>query len=170
MDRYYLLDRGFPYFAVVSAKEAAELYEAAEPQMRDGGLPDGFSYWIVAENGRGRSFKVITRVLPIPPEWLPHVCRQIASSSLSLKNCAHVRDRHRRPADTLIRRLSSSHAESGLRASTPSMRTPGGVCTAGSAPHPSTGITPGGSISMPSTSSAICRESRLTTATPVDLM
>ena len=76
-DRYYLLDRGFPFFALISAKEAAELYRATPPEMRAGDLAEGFQHWIVVENGRGRSFKFVSRVTPVPPERLPDVCRQL---------------------------------------------------------------------------------------------
>jgi hypothetical protein len=77
MERYYLLDRGFPFFAVISAKDAAELYEATPPEMRAGNLGEGFQYWIVAENGRGRSSKFVSRVMPVPPERLPELCRRL---------------------------------------------------------------------------------------------
>jgi hypothetical protein len=77
MDRYYLLDRGFPFFAVISAKEAAELHEATPSEMRSGEIAEGFSYWITTRNGRGRSFKLISRVLPISPENLPVICQSL---------------------------------------------------------------------------------------------
>ena len=77
MDRLYLLDRGFPFFAIISATEAVELYSSAPPDRRVGEPAEGFNYWITAENGHGRSFRLITRVVPIPPENLPELCRQL---------------------------------------------------------------------------------------------
>ena len=40
-------------------------------------MGEGFQYWIVAENGRGWSFKFVSRVMPVPPERLPELCRRL---------------------------------------------------------------------------------------------
>jgi len=77
MERYYLLDAGRPFFAVITAEEAAELFDATPPEMCSGDLAEGFQYWIVVQNGVGQSFKFISRVMPIPPERLPAVCKSL---------------------------------------------------------------------------------------------
>ena len=62
---------------MVTAEEAAGLYEATPPEMRRGDLNEGFQYWVVVRNGLGQSFKFVSRVMPIPPERLPAVCERL---------------------------------------------------------------------------------------------
>jgi hypothetical protein len=77
MDRYYLVDLGYPFFSIISGAEAAELFESTPDDRRRGDVARGFEYWVIAENGLGRSFEFRTRVLPIPPEDLPEICRRL---------------------------------------------------------------------------------------------
>jgi hypothetical protein len=79
VDRYYLPDHGFPFFAIVSAVEAAGLFDSASEDRRTGDLARGFEYWFTVQNGLGRLFEVRSRVLPIPPEQLPELCRQLST-------------------------------------------------------------------------------------------
>lgn len=78
MDRYFLLDQGFPYAAVLREDEAAALYAAAAPDQRSGSVEKGaFTTWIVLENGVGRRVPWVTRARLILPDELPAVVRQV---------------------------------------------------------------------------------------------
>ena len=77
MDQYYLLDSGTPFLAIVSAVEAAELFETTPPEQRSGNVADGFEYWVYTRNGMNQRFRYTTRATPIPPERLPELCRQL---------------------------------------------------------------------------------------------
>lgn len=78
MDRYFLLDQGFPYAAVLREDEAAALYAATPPDQRSGSVEKGsFTTWIVLENGVGRRVPWVTRVRLILAEELPAVVRLV---------------------------------------------------------------------------------------------
>lgn len=77
MGRYYLLDRGFPYFAVLTSEEAAELFDSVPPERRRGTLAEGFESWELLSNGSCRAIAFPTYVDPIPPDQLTAVCRQL---------------------------------------------------------------------------------------------
>jgi hypothetical protein len=78
MDGWYLLDSGTPFVSIVSASEAAELFETTLPEQRSGSVADGFEYWVNTRNGMDQRFRYTTRATPIPPEQLPEVCRRVS--------------------------------------------------------------------------------------------
>jgi hypothetical protein len=77
MSRYYLLDRGFPYLAVLTSAEAAELFDSVPPERRHGTLAEGFQSWELLLNGMSQRIAFRTHVDPIPPDQLVAVCRQL---------------------------------------------------------------------------------------------
>jgi hypothetical protein len=77
MNQYYLLNSGTPFLAIVSAAEAAELFDSTPAEQRSGSVANGFEYWVYARNGMNQRFKYTTRATPIPPEQLPEVCEQV---------------------------------------------------------------------------------------------
>lgn len=76
--RFYLADRGFPFLAVITAAEAAQLYEQAPADRRSGSVDDGFEVWQVLTNGLGRRIKFGYRVDPIPACELDAVARRVS--------------------------------------------------------------------------------------------
>ena len=87
---YYLLDRGFPFYAVLTAAEAEALYAAAPAEL-SGDVAGGFEYAVLLENGYGRRVALRTRVHPIPPDQLAEVVRRfgwLAELPAELTACA----------------------------------------------------------------------------------
>lgn len=75
---WYLLDGGGPYCAVISAQEAAELFETTPPELRSGSVADGFAYWVDTRNGMNQRIRYVTRAWPIAPDQLPEICKQVS--------------------------------------------------------------------------------------------
>lgn len=78
MDTYYLVDAGSPFYNLLTAGEAAELFESVRPERRHGSLDDGFEYWELLENGLGQRFRFSVTVSPIPAGELPAVCKHLS--------------------------------------------------------------------------------------------
>lgn len=78
MDRYYLVDAGFPFYSMLTADEAAKLFESVPPECRRGSLAEGFEYWQPLVNGLGRLVSFPAKVSPIPAEQLPAVCKRLS--------------------------------------------------------------------------------------------
>lgn len=76
---YYLLDRGYPYFCVLTSVEARALYDAAP--VKTGSMDSGFEYTVLLENGAGQRIAMVTRVSPISAADLPAVAAQVARFS-----------------------------------------------------------------------------------------
>ena len=74
MSRFYLLDAGSPYYALLTADEADVLFESISPECRQGSLGEGFRYWQLLENGLGQLVRYpVVKVSPIPDDQLSAV-------------------------------------------------------------------------------------------------
>lgn len=78
MDRYYLVDAGFPFYSMLTDSEAAKLFESVPEECRRGSLGDGFQYWEPLVNGLGQQVRFPVVVSPIPAEQLPAVCKRLS--------------------------------------------------------------------------------------------
>ena len=78
MDTYYLVDAGFPFYSMLTAGEAAELFESVPSERRHGSLAVGFEYWAPLENGLGQPIRFPVKVSPIPAGDLPVVCKSLS--------------------------------------------------------------------------------------------
>jgi len=79
MSRYYLVEAGSPYYALLTADETAELFESVSPECRHGSLGEGFTYWHLLENGLGQLVRYpVVKVSPIPDGQLPAVCERFS--------------------------------------------------------------------------------------------
>lgn len=78
MDQYYLVDAGFPFYSMLTASEAAELFESVPPERRHGSLAVGFDYWEPLENGLGQRISFPVNVSPIPAGDLPAACKRLS--------------------------------------------------------------------------------------------
>jgi hypothetical protein len=79
MSRYYLVEAGPPYYALLTADEADELFESVSPECRHGSLGEGFKYWQLLENGLGQLVRFpVVKVSPIPDDQLLAVCERFS--------------------------------------------------------------------------------------------
>ena len=79
MSRYYLMDAGFPYYALLTKDEAEELFESVSPKCRQGSLSEGFKHWLLVRNGLGQAIRFpVVKVSPVLDDQLPAVCERLS--------------------------------------------------------------------------------------------
>ena len=90
MVRFWLLEQGFPYVAVLTEEAAAALYAAAPREQRSGSVAQGsFTTWVVLVNGVGRRIPLTTRARLIPPEELARIAHEVGRFSPLPGELAH---------------------------------------------------------------------------------